>query len=1308
MSMTTRSAIPVTLGWILLLTACPFNNPYEYYGQSCSSDEQCDAPGLECVDGTCQGSGCTTSDDCAAPFDLCVAGRCQLKGASDAATTDLTSVDTGGRDAGVNDLASVDRAGTDAMSRDLVNTDTTGTDTSGTDVLVVTDSGSLDRTSQDTVSSTDGAVSDSAGGWDSAGATSCGSGQDCPAGFRCITDFCRPVLCDQNTDCVSPDFVCVKANPSSTWSGLCAPESCTSDATCEHALLTCDTSTFNCVHRRGGPYSTCVPEPGGQSWCGDGLECFVPFEGATGWCLQGCGPNVPCASDFLCLGMGFDGSLSSSNQGICVARCGAGLTLPADPLPGEVGPVCSHPDPAVSGVLTFIPSAFVGISCTGPQDCGGPLVCTRFYDDSQFCLLAPEALMWQALGEASIVTAIDGGSTVCGGGLYPVTGPGGPTLCLPRCQSENDCRFAIPPGANPACDFPVGHPAEPGFCSVSGPYSTSQGTSCFRPDLDPNNNCLIRTGINDGDGDGYFSGVDQCPTVPGPMGGCPDWPCRTSLECPSTHYCVGGTCGSPNQFCATSCPSNTQVVSSPICTGGTLLCVPSKGRDIPSPFCVDDGECTTANCSGPNGCVCVANACVPKHTAGTCSLPPYHGACLGPEAVMNLSISCQDNADCPQGASCDSGDKRCFVRGGGPPLCMTDDDCQPSAHCVAGLCAESGTELGCPDRFLGDACLECDLVNGVDAVWTLRESATASRCPCGMWQENAHCYGKRVLCPSQQDSECRSGFVCRAGRCVESEDVQGNCPPWHASVLGACASCLDTTGEPPSWDLPCYASNDPACPCGLLCLPDSAGNGSCTAQSDAIECMFGLSDGEACQGDGVWLEGRCWRLNRCIQNQDCEQGSFCIQSGTVEGFCAPQSSVTCSTPGLTCGTNWAGICVQQTGLTFCTPRALVPVGKPVATCNGMLGFCGPTCVCMGSAAPFNPTALIPRDCESGLFGLGEFCGSRTSLPTDASLVTGQRCSAGLWPGIADTNHSCVPTGQGLSPGCGPSLTCATDSRCQVGGCLPTCNTDTECHPVTANSSCLPFTVGTVTSKTCRLKPVTPSSGGCSRSSPYCAYFGVPEGGLCIEDGGGNGLCYPRVGCDLTQPGEICLDGAPVPLAGLTGEPGCVPWRLERCSLSGADCAGGRCHISDVEGSVCGLGRGCTSWLECPAGQLCQANSCAPYLADAANRATGAPCDGRPYGRGVTDGVLWEPLQGPALCLLKGDPRCGGRAVGQTCDAIYRDDDRGYNEVAVCSSQGACMSTDQLEGCDPSVGACTTGAGIAGNCRGTPRGPRCVP
>lgn len=1343
---------------LLFLSGCPFDNPYQYYGQACPAEQACPAP-LTCRGGLCLGAlGCVEHNDCDPRF-VCEQGECMLRGADasrspDSGIVDAGDVDSQGLDAELADQSAPDhvvddaRAATDSATVDTVLIqDAQSLDFQALDSELEQDAQNLDAQSDDANAEQDAGISDLDQADSALPDGACRDAQDCLGDAQsCVAGYCMPTRCEDTNDCNSAlsGFVCNLLTQS------CVPTTCSTDRDCANLALACDVNN-TCVPRKGQIYDACqVLTQGDRGGCSAGLDCFLPWaDSASGICAPPCNNfgNDPesggCTNNQICVPLGRNASVKLDGTGVCLERCISELFRPANTYQPAL--TCSVPDGGMYGVLYPVAAENFGQPCINQAECPGPFVCmehgvfagSSFDPVAGICTLRAEALALQARREGRFV--LD--EYQCPAGMVwtldQYFDAESPSLCLPRCQSDEDCRLAVPAGATPQCYH---HYPEQPFAGVCGaffdvPMQTDQDqcwVTWFSPDI--NDICLPLPEMDEGntetiddDGDGILDGWDfsDIHDVTGGTG--QPGQCRISDECQTGQLCFAGQC-LDLQCRSDSCGEGFVAIGEGgYCPPEKRICLSQQQiHDFAGfPLCVDDADCVESRC--------IANVCRPSVEFCADDQPAHYGLC---EWVPNFY--CVDDADCMAGSLCGE-DKRChsdhqFAH----QSCALSDDCPQGQVCYAGLCWEK--PICQPEQQDFDsqsgvsACLDCRALVGPDAQWTYPDLADeANVCPCGMVQDNVQCFGSRSRCGLNQ--ACPPNELCDSAQdlCVPAAASSSDlCPVGFADTGSACLACEDLLASPASWNFGCNVNGDLDCPCGFSCLIGDDSAGYCVPPAGDFACRAFSPESQfmPCGEEGLILDGIC-QSGFPRPTTDC---NFCNATSELclalanQRFCLPDSVLP------SCDVTWAGCTLNNDRVRgHCAPlqdgvnKRCVPdtwyaqmqsqaMSELDFLCNDRADgeACGPDCLCHnGSAMPW----LLSDACPANTIGLGQICISEDKVKV-VDLPEGLPCTLlGQNPGRVQQRQAgggdlfCVPSDLRPGPGCiesGRAQQCSLAQVCQLGRCV-----DQSPDPIAAQEG---FMMVQPVGSPWFLQRLAPQAiAHCDPLSSRCIYqlpdgSRVSEGGVCLEQAGANGQdqCFPRVGCDLKAPGELCVDDAPVPAAALAGER-CNPYSSEPCAMVKGHCAAGACKLREDGNGICLSPRACNHYYDCPSGDVCAGGFCKPVHSQFAE---GSTCDAR------TADKHWISTPGLVFnhrCYPLEDPRCLGRAFGELCLGAEKFLSTGnqYRCVLGQSSQ-LCLNWTALPECSSTQGEnCLDNSGDvvgSGACKPLPGSDssRCVP
>lgn len=369
------------------------------------------------------------------------------------------------------------------------------------------------------------------------------------------------------------------------------------------------------------------------------------------------------------------------------------------------------------------------------------------------------------------------------------------------------------------------------------------------------------------------------------------------------------------------------------------------------------------------------------------------------------------------------------------------------------------------------------------------------------------------------DSECCSGYHCRAGYCQA-----GTCGALRSYCLSDADCCAGTTPR-----LHCDAWNE--CACGEFGDACADAADCCTG----LECRSGqchppaasIADRDRCLDASDCIDGSC-RFGTCCSGQGgaCGATSLCCGSSgpslaclAVTGTCDLQRDVggACAAPG-DCGT---AHCQALPG-TACTVDGDCYMGSCVAgACQGGLSApCGSGEPCHAPlVCSANGICLEP---PGGACGSSFDCNGSDSYDTSVSCLEGTCC---LQPGFASTTCG-VTAGTNGAECC--SRTCdAGSGTCSCSGPLAPCSDSRRCcNPM---SSCIIDDPLSPYGKLC----CAPVKGACRTASDCCDNAGQTyrAGQIdCGTTGVAAGACCVMSG-KACSAGEVCCSGQTCPSTG---------------------------------------------------------------------------------------------------------------------------------------------------------------------------------
>ncbi|MBW2733421.1 MAG: hypothetical protein JRH20_13620 [Deltaproteobacteria bacterium] len=247
--------------------------------------------------------------------------------------------------------------------------------------------------------------------------------------------------------------------------------------------------------------------------------------------------------------------------------------------------------------------------------------------------------------------------------------------------------------------------------------------------------------------------------------------------------------------------------------------------------------------------------------------------------------SCQTDADCPTGQTCDRAP--CVM-----PVCDPDDDpnCSPMPCISEGVCEESDSctaDAECPTGFA------CQEVGGSDCV--------SAPCPAGeTCPDPLPCQSERLFAcvpgPCSESTDCGEGLVCVTFSKTLCQASSSSCAPGETCTEPAPeASCEEIPASfcAPPYIAPCAEDSD--CGEGFVCKPEQlcscSGGGALPVDPSAPD-DGGTDESEcSCEATG---ENYCEAEQRpCETMAECPDGWSCDSSVNVAVPCTfdPQTGV---------------------------------------------------------------------------------------------------------------------------------------------------------------------------------------------------------------------------------------------------------------------------------------------------------------------------------------------------------------------------------------------------------------------------------
>ncbi|MEM7135837.1 MAG: hypothetical protein AAF500_04615 [Myxococcota bacterium] len=929
--------------------------------------------------------------------------------------------------------------------------------------------------------------------------------------------------------------------------------------------------------------------------------------------------STDCAPGGVCEGVGKTGTNSQcALNGFCIT---GDLVIPLAPSSASFTPDSSGvvlfgwADQGVPGLVTC-PSG-------DPEECDQLFHVAGSYQTPPAVFADPTAPLGIRVNSSGLFIPLQ----------CAMAEPGGVCSSAPNlgCLAASQC-----PGSAP-CDLTVEDVVmpTPDAALIYLPITEPGAVSCGGANCNDNDPCTVDScGAGDVCVNSMVPNGDPCISNGNPgvclVGVCA--PVCGVLSCNDGQGCTADTCDPANSRCINT-PladlSGCDFGGNPgLCTSGTCV----GACDLLD--CDDGDDCTTDTCDPVLGSC--SNVTAPDSTP--CDFGGLPGLCV--------AGVCEDAALCA-GVDCDDGN-----------VC-TDDTCDPQT----GLCDNIGVTVQTPCDFSGlpglcsvDTCVSaCDLLDCDDG-----NSCTDDLC-----DPFAGTCGNGA---SADGSVCDAGFgVCLSGAC------QSAAPVFTSKTTTATLNCGVAVGGPQSpADFELTVATTPviggAAPrdftaefSAVVPYPESFLDALQTlvvggvAEVELARLNTFVSVRSGTEGPDIVLEidesqiqvetnTFCNITNEpCVDNSDCMAPFECLPYSTVD---LPTSS-DCGPGGVCDGLGKTGAGSQCENNGFCVSGGLgIPMGVQSATytpdTDGVVAFSWADAVntfayiltepavqqvfCTigsipSSAVPYFPIVggAIPcgaADCNDGLSCTTDSCALPAGVCENTMLPNGSLCDLSGSPGA-----------------------------CQVGTCVPVCNT-VNCddgNPCTAESC-------------------DPNDGLCDTTildGANCDLGGTA--GICVQDSC-QAIC-DVVGCDDGNEctGDVC-DLATGNCTNTPAADGTV------CDFAGQPgvCVSGQCEDADLCAGV-----------NCDDGNACTADSCDPQ--------TGL-CDNDSVSGSCNFGGL------PGACV---DGTCASECAITDCDDDEDCTDDICDEVSITCSH--VTSTDDTF-CDSGYGRCQTGV-----CQAIPAG-----
>lgn len=1009
------------------------------------------------------------------------------------------------------------------------------------------------------------------------GSAACNNDAACGAGQHCANGCCQPGdsgACARDADCSSHP----KTPVCDTAKGACvacltardcgrgfaceneqcvALAGCSKDTDCPTATPRCDTQLNSCVECLSSSDClnlsrpscsadhTCVAV---QACTGDG-QCAKP----TPRCLVSGGRCVACLTNADCVApMQCDQShnvclqpsaTSCTNEAGCASNAVDPHCLPGSNGKPGVCVQCLNDGQCQAGQVCDSTNTCVQKTCAADGDCAAPTPRCDLTDTPHLCV--------QCLA-----------NTDCGGGgtcqaNHTCSAPAG-------CASDKDCAQNV---ANPHCNTTTG-----ACVQCVQPADCGAGKTCAQ------NVCVQSACKSDND----CSSLPATPHCDTGTGNCVQ--CTAATQCPQGDKCASDTCA----------PLCTTATQSTDCPAATPYC-----RVSPFPQCV---QCLSSSQCGTNFVCDSTDSCVPQPgcTSGA-NCPSGAPVCLGGNCVQ-----CASDADCHNGAGCDTSKNTCTLTGGQGEICSPGNVCNAGLLCM-NLGGANGPVCLSPCNPYSPSCGA-----GTVCRWYGFDSSNAFAGVCA--PPNGHAQLGQARNPNAADS-CEWNLICAPGSdstglCSAMCDPAASgacganaCNPVTAALSGSTQLRFGYCGLASTWGSPCITDTPSSglgncgspvpstSPSDLYCAPSTLIADSSQTVVLGL-CTFTPSAATAVGGAG----------DSCATNTDldCRTG-ICLTDGPVTCFAGCGASADCAR-------DWADnhataepsmYCVD---VDFYTGRdniigACEPTCRDDADCAALGGTQGRACVPSPIHGNYSWRSFCAPVQGSGAPGAhctgGSDCGSGACV-TAATLqrwelqqaVAGFTATDGFCLGAAYQAADCAAAGTGLTSTVALPLDSPTTEGVMgvphPGVCWPqSCTRDANCSGLSADAN---------TPRVCAPYKLIASGSASTQSTP-CSATRPCAGSIVCNDSTNNpnpGGAYGTTG-GIFGPNGYCrqeswaLQCAPS-LGAAKGGPGAA------CTYS-TDCRTGHCLVQSGVANYC-FG-GCSADSDCAAGTTCKAGT---YLA----------------------------------------------------------------------------------------------------------------
>ncbi|XP_022245556.1 fibrillin-1-like, partial [Limulus polyphemus] len=1165
----------------------------------------------------------------------------------------------------------------------------------------------------------------------------CENDRECPAGFECSSQFCKPT-CESIQDCAVGEFcvqgICVQGCQKDSWcfkgeicvAGKCLvgchfDADCTSKESCvqkkcqdpcesinvcgTNALCRVENHNHQCICPpgfSGDPQEKCVRVP---SNCASIADCPFNHFCIRGQCLVECSKDDDCAVGEKCFNnhcveLCHSDSNCKQNE-ICVSNhCEVGCRA-GEQCPDQLACVrnqCRDP-------------------CEGSATCGPNAKC-KVVNHRPVCFCPPNFVGRPNANVGCIrVTTPCNDNTQCPLGYYCFNG-----FCRVACSTNKDC------AVNEKCssgrciiqclqdrDCPSGEICEQNLCRIG-----CRGDS----DCPFNEACISNQCHNPCDNVSICGTNALCQVTnhlidcvcPPELTGDPREECnRVSTTCSSDNECGPGKYCEAS-MCTIACSSDTECLDNEKCIDHRCSVICTSDNNCPDGYICEKGQCSPGcrndyECPLTDTCInllCI-NPCSSPTACGTnaqCQPVDHQPFCIclhnytGDPRVECIKVDCFIDSDCGASEICQN--YQCTEGCRSDNSCPTDkvcsrrkcvDPCRFSETCgVHAVCKTESHELSCncPSGFFGNPLIECvEDINGC---------SVSADCEKEKVCEDNKCVSIREEC--ENDSQCQLGEICQLTKCFEGCRSNANCPFDQICISGHCQNpCLFK--EACGLQANCFTErHEKIC----TCPPGFTGNARIECQKIGIcnsdeECLVGT----ICQsGQCVVLPKRCSSDNDCAQGQICEDTSCvygCRSHSDCEFFMACMDHQ-CQDP-----------CSKKD---VCHTLAVCHAINHHAVCHCPEGYTGNAKI---HCNPVIEDCSVDIDCELGKLCISNKCivGCRidSHCPYDKSCVEGycknpcqlkDACGVNTLCHVINHKVECIPDGTHCEneedcnvEECCSDMTCDSDKICENGKCVVGCRRDSDCtfDKACINSQCIdPCSMQNVCSRNADCRPVvhrplcTCKPGFTGQPSDYCKP--IPGSQVsCNEDKD----CEIEKICEAHQCIMGCRDDSNCPL-----NKACITRQCQNPCTFPESCGKYATCVPNNHRPVCTCPVSftgdpnvqcthtpidvCTRDEECSIGNICEEGTCidacrtdnsCPYDKSCINKRCQNPCSF--YG---TCGIRanCRPVNHEAVCSCPPDyiGNADKLCVPETTDVCKSYEDCGFGSICVGGNcQEGCLS-----------------------------------